>query len=145
MVGVDALTTRRCKRSKSTARRLCILHRTPLLLIPGVGLLVLSTSARFRQLHEEFRRRRCEGNSGAVKHICQRAHLMHSALVRFLALSSLLGTIANRWFAPIVWVPQAMTFIGVVFILYAAIQQIRESKLLITVILDDAEGESSTQ
>ncbi len=87
---------------------------------------------------------------GAVKHWCQRAHLIHTALVWFyvsiavLALSSLLGTIANRWFESIVWIPQVMTFVGVALILYAAIQLIRESKLLIKVILDDAEGESTT-
>ena len=121
----------------------------PLLLIPGVGLLVLSTSARFGQLHEEFRRRRGEG--GAVRHLCKRAHLIHTALVCFyasiavLALSSLLGTIANRWLESMVWLPQVMTFAGVALILYAAIQLIRESKLLITVILDDAEAESTTE
>jgi hypothetical protein len=38
-----------------------------------------------------------------------------------------------------------MTFLGVAVISYAAIQLSRESKLLITVILDDAEGESTTQ
>ncbi len=83
---------------------------------------------------------------GAVKHLCQRAHLIHTALVCFyvsiavLALSSLLGTIAIRWFESTVWIPQVMTFVGVALILYATIQLIRESKLLITVILDDAEG-----
>ena len=61
-----------------------------------------------------------------------------------LALSSLLGTIANRWFETMEWIPQVMTFLGVAFILYAAIQLIRESKLLITVILDDAACESTT-
>ena len=123
----------------------------PLLLIPGVGLLVLSTAARFGQLHEEFRLRQGEGNIVAVKHLCQRARLLHSALVSFyvciavLALSSLLGSIASRWFEALVWIPQAITFLGVIFILYSAIQLIRESKLLITVIIDDAEGESTTQ
>ncbi len=38
-----------------------------------------------------------------------------------------------------------MTFVGVVIISYAATQLIRESKLLIAVILDDAEGESTDQ
>ena len=127
------------------------LWAAPLLLIPGVGLLVLSTSARSGQLHEEFHRRHGERHSHAVKHLCQRARLIHSALVSFyvsvavLSLSSLLGTIANRWFETMEWIPQVMTFLGVAFILYAAIQLIRESKLLITVILDDAEGESTTQ
>ena len=127
------------------------LWATPLLLIPGVGLLVLSTSARFGQLHQELSRQQSTGHSRAVKHLCQRARLLHLALVSqyvsiaVLALSSLLGTIANRWIQTVVWIPQTMTFLGVVFILYAAIQLIRESKLLVTVIFDDAEGESTTQ
>ena len=127
------------------------LWAAPLLMIPGVGLLVLSTSARFGQLHQELIRHQREGRSRAVKHLCQRAHLLHSALVCFyasiavLALASLFGTLANRWFEALRWIPEAMTFLGVGVICYAAIQLIRESRLLITVILDDAEGESTVQ
>ncbi len=78
------------------------LWAAPLLLIPGVGLLVLSTSARFGQLHQELHRQLSEGHPGAVKHLCRRARLLHSALVSLyvsiavLAISSLLGTLANR-------------------------------------------------
>ncbi len=120
------------------------LWAAPLLLIPGVGLLVLSTSARFGQLHQELLRQQSERRSRAVTHLRQRARLLHSALVSFyvsvamLALSSLLGTLANRWFETLTWIPEAMTFLGVAVITFAAIQLIRESKLLITVILDDA-------
>ena len=124
------------------------LWAAPLLLIPGVGLLVLSTSARFGQLHQELHRQRDNRHSHAVKHLCRRARLLHSALVSFygsiavLAFSSLLGTLANRWFETLKWIPEAMTFLGVAVITYAVIQLIR---LLITVILDDAERESNGQ
>ena len=127
------------------------LWAAPLLLIPGVGLLVLSTSARFGQLHQELIRQQIEGHSHAVKHLCRRAHLLHRALVSFylsiavLAFSSLLGSLANRWFETLKWIPEAMTFLGVAVITFAAIQLIRESKLLITVIIDIAEGESTTK
>ena len=119
----------------------------PLLLIPGVALLVLSTSARFGQLHLELHRQRDERHTHAVKHLCRRARLLHSALVSFclsiavLAFSSLLGTVADRWFTEFTWIPQTMTFLGVAVMTFAAVQLIRESKLLITVVLDDAEGE----
>lgn len=122
----------------------------PLLLIPAVGLLVLSTSARFGQLHAEFIRHQDEGRSHAMKHLCKRAHLIHTALVSFymsvavLALSSLLGTLSDRWFASLFWIPQAMTFVGVAMILFSAVQLIRESKLLITVILDDPADKPTT-
>jgi hypothetical protein len=121
----------------------------PLLLIPAVGLLVISTSARFGQLHEEFLRHQGEGQSQAVRHLCQRVRLIHSALVSFyvsvavLALASLLGTLSGRWFESMLWIPPAMTFLGVALILFSAIQLIRESKLLITVILDDTEDQST--
>ena len=127
------------------------LWAAPLLLIPGVGLLVLSTSARFGQLHQELHRQISEGHSDAVKHLCRRARLLHSALVSLyvsiavLAISSLLGTLANRWVETLTWIPEAITFLGVAVICYAAIQLSRESKLLITVVLDDAECESTTQ
>jgi hypothetical protein len=94
----------------------------PLLLIPGVGLLILSTSARFGQLHQELHRQRDEGHSHAVEHLCRRARLLHSALVSLyvsvavLAFSSLLGTLANRWFAAWRWIPESMTFLGVAVI-----------------------------
>jgi ABC-type spermidine/putrescine transport system permease subunit II len=122
----------------------------PLLLIPAVGLLVLSTSARFGQLHEEFHRHRGEKDSRALKHLYRRARLIHSALVSFyisvavLALASLLGTLSGRWLESLTWIPQAMTFVGVAMILFSAIQLIRESRLLMTVILDEADGNSTT-
>lgn len=116
----------------------------PLLLIPAVGLLVISTSARFGQLRDEFHRHTGEQEPSALKHLCRRASLIHSALVSFytsvavLALASLLGTLSDRWFKTLTWIPQTMTFLGVVLILFSAIQLIRESRLLLTVILDDA-------
>ena len=121
----------------------------PLLLIPAVGLLILSTSARFGQLRDEFHRHKDEQESSALKHLCRRASLMHSALVSFytsvavLALASLLGTLSDRWFKTLTWIPQAMTFVGVVLILFSAMQLIRESRLLLTVILDDAANDQT--
>ena len=49
---------------------------------------------------------------------------------------------ANRWFKTIEWIPEATAFLGVGVITFAAIQLIRESKLLITVVLDNAENRS---
>ena len=127
------------------------LWAAPLLLIPGVGLLVLSTAARFGQLHEELNRHQGERRSRAVKHLCQRARLLHSALVSFyvsiavLAIASLLGTLVDRLFETLKWIPETITVLGVVVISYAAIQLIRESRLLITVVLDNLEGDSANQ
>ena len=45
------------------------------------------------------------------------------------------------WLKTLTWIPEEMTFLGVAVITFAAIQLIHESKLLITVVLDDAELE----
>ena len=63
--------------------------------------------------------------------------------MKLLTFSAQCQTLANRWFKTLTWIPEAMTFLGVAVITFAAIQLIRESKLLITVILDDAESEST--
>ncbi len=63
--------------------------------------------------------------------------------VPVLAFSSLLGTLASRWFPTLKWIPEVMTFVGVAIISYAAIPLIRESKLCITVVLDATRGEST--
>ena len=59
------------------------------------------------------------------------------------AFSSLLEIPADRWFSTRKWIPELTTFVGVAIIFDGAIPHIRESKLLITVILDYAEGEST--
>ena len=102
-------------------------------------------------LHQELTRQQSERHSHAVKHLGRRAHLLHSALVSFylsiavLAFPSLGGTLANRWFQTLKWISEAMTFLSVAVITFAAMQLIRESQLLITVILDIAERESTNQ
>ena len=120
------------------------LWAAPLLLIPGVGLLVLSTSARFGQLHQELNRQLAENNERSVRVLCRRARLLHSALlsqyvaIAVLAVSSLLGTAMNHFYESLAWIPQAMMVLGVTIISFAAIQLIRETRLLITVIIDDS-------
>ena len=121
---------------------------SPLLLLPGVALLVLSTAARFGQLHDEFHRRKQEGDNGALAHLRQRARLFRNALVSLyfsvalLAISSVIGTIANlwsvAWLAPASWIAAGMTIISVVIVAFAASQLIRESSILLSVIEDDS-------
>ena len=115
----------------------------PLLLIPGVALLVLSTSARFGRLHVEITRLHEKGSKAAVAHHYRRARFMRNALVALygavalLATSSLVGTFADLWFESLGVHALALTCFAVVGVVYAATQLIRESFLLLTVILDD--------
>ena len=121
---------------------------SPLLLLPGVALLVLSTSTRFGQLHDEFHRQRKEGDAKTLGHLRRRARLFRNALVSLylsvalLAISSVVGTIANRWsvawLAPASWVAAGMTILGVVIVAFAASQLIRESIMLLSVIEDES-------
>ena len=123
----------------------------PLLLKPGVALLILSTSARFGQLHEELHRQLTEGDASAIKHLRRRAGLLHSALVSLytsvgvLAFASLFGAIFGRWSPSLTFIPETMMFLGVCVVTFAAMQLIRESRLLLTVIDDDIEHKSTTQ
>ncbi len=116
----------------------------PLILLPGVGLLILSTSSRFGQLHQELLRQRDEGHSRAVQTLVRRGRLLHSSLVglyisvMLLTISSVLGTLINRWLMVAKWIPETLSFLGILVIAFSAIQLIRESKLLIAVILDAA-------
>ena len=120
----------------------------PLLLIPGVALLIISTSARFGQLHAELHRQLAAGNDGSVMHLRRRAGLLHTALVSLyasvgiLAFASLFGAVFRRWFPSLTYIPETIMFLGVCTITFAAIQLIRESRLLITVIDDDIDYHS---
>ncbi len=116
---------------------------SPLLLKPGVALLILSTSTRFGQLHEELHRQLHEGTEASISHLRRRARLLHSALVNLytsvgvLAFASLFGAALGQA-APVV--PRSLMFLGVCIVTFASIQLIRESRLLMTVIDDDLAG-----
>ena len=117
----------------------------------NVALLILSTSARFGQLHEELHQQLAEGNDLSIKHLRRRAGLLHSALVSLytsvgiLAFASLFGVIFGRWSPWLTFIPEAMMFLVVCVIAFVAVQLIRESRLLLAVIDDDIEYKSTTQ
>lgn len=57
---------------------------TPLVLLPGVALLVISTSTRYAQLHEEFHRLLVSTEPTTVdlaRHLLARARLFRNALI----------------------------------------------------------------
>ena len=123
----------------------------PLLFKPGVALLILSTSARFGQLHEELHRHLADGNQRAIKHLSNRARLLHTALISLytsiaiLAFASLIGAVVSRYSPSLTYIPESMMFVGVCAITFAAVQLIRESRLLMTVFNDDIEYDSTNQ
>ena len=116
---------------------------TPLVLLPGVALLLLSTSIRYGQIHEEFHHlleMRGEAAKDTGKRLWSRAHLFRDALVGLyvsvclLAVGAMLGGLASLWFTRSDIVVVILTFLGVAAVIYSSIQLIRESSLSLEIV-----------
>ncbi|MCA8996566.1 MAG: DUF2721 domain-containing protein [Planctomycetaceae bacterium] len=121
---------------------------TPLILLPGVALLIMSTSARFGQVQTEFHRLLDHRDAHArilAGHLLQRAALFRNALVSLyssvgmFALGSLLGGVVNLWRPESLWVVGGLTILGISGLVYASVELIRESLLCLQVIRDHSE------
>ncbi len=118
-----------------------LLWVTPLLLLPGVGLLVMSTAARFGQIHEEIHHVLTHPALGRpmVGHLWRRCRLFRDALVSLyaavalFAVASLAGGITQALGGDGRWITISLTGLGIVAILSGVIQLIRESRLLLDV------------
>lgn len=114
---------------------------TPLLVLPGVGLLVMSTSARFARLHDELHHhlhmKMCSPHT--VERLMLRARLFRSTLlalygaVAFLALSGLAGGVE----APVALSSTLLGF-GVTLLVVASGLLMRETTLTLEVIEEEA-------
>ena len=116
---------------------------TPLVLLPGVAMLVMSTSVRYGQIHQEFHHLVVEKASREDPHarsLMCRATLFRNALVGLyasitaLALGSMLGGVADLLMAESVWLVQGLTVLGVLALVYSAVQLVRESLLSLHVL-----------
>jgi hypothetical protein len=116
---------------------------TPLLLLPGVALLVLSTSIRYGQIHEEVHRLLGEDYAhakGLAGHLIRRATLFRDALVclyiavSVLAFAALAGAATSIWMRGSYWVTLSLTGVAILFLLYGSAQLLRESRLSLDVI-----------
>ncbi|NNG17666.1 MAG: DUF2721 domain-containing protein [Gemmatimonadales bacterium] len=116
---------------------------TPLVLLPGVALLVVSTASRYSQLHQELHHvlGRPEGASPRlVEALLKRGTLFRNALVGLyfsistFVLAALFGGVTALWFAESTWVVQALTLLGILGVLYSALQLTRESMLSLHII-----------
>lgn len=116
---------------------------SPLILLPGVALLILSTSGRYGQIHSEIHHLLEEKNKDALKiieHLLIRSKIFRNALVSlyisvgFLALAGLVGCLAFIWDAAMESVIFFLIGFGVAALLFAAIELIRESILSLEII-----------
>lgn len=116
---------------------------TPLLLMPGVALLILSTAIRYNRLHDEVHGADGNGVRHAGFHhatMVFRARRFRNALVglylavSLLALAALSGVSAIVGFASGYWVGIGMAGLAVMAILYSSTQMIREAGRSLAVI-----------
>jgi hypothetical protein len=112
----------------------------PLILLPGVALLIVSTAARYGQLHDEVHRALDHAEAVERADLRQRARYFRDALVALYAcvalfalasLSGVLFEVLDRGPRPAVI---GLTSIGIMSLLYAAYALIREALLSLDII-----------
>jgi len=116
----------------------------PLTYIPGVALLIMSTSQRYTNINSiihEFSDEECRIKTDRVKQELRRAHLFRNSLlalylsVAFFSLGSLVAFLVNRWgIATSTSVLEITTVIGVVCILFAVSNLAAESILTLDIL-----------
>ena len=118
---------------------------TPLLFISAPALMILSTAARYAQLHGEIHFLQEHGHAGAGRDVCnaallKRALCFRNALVALysaialLAIASLLGAIVSNWWSDALQVVAALTVLGVAAVIFAAISLMQEAMLSLRII-----------
>ena len=122
---------------------------TPLILLPGVALLIVSTSARFGQLHAEFHRLLEHPDAHGkilARNLLERSRLFRDALaslyfsVALFSLGSLVGALVNFFWPASLWAIGGFTLAGIICLVFAAIQLVRESLICLDVIRDHSEA-----
>ena len=121
---------------------------TPLLLLPGVALLVMSTSARYGQLHSELHQIGTHHHADALeraRRLLERGTLFRSALVclylavALLALASAVGGVMALLGHGGQIALMALTCGAIFCLLLAAGQLFRESRLSLDVLREHVE------
>ncbi len=117
---------------------------TPLLLVPGVALLVMSTSSRFANVHSEIHdlanHKHEEDIQQLAENLDKRSVIFRNALVSlylsitFLAIASLAGGIAVIWKGNIFYLVMGLSCLGIMCLVFASLELIRESMLTLEVI-----------
>ena len=116
---------------------------SPLLLLPGAGLLIMSTSQRFNRLHDEIHHLMEEDSgksAGTANHLMQRAKYFRNALVflylsiAIFAVAGLLGGITSGLGDISSYITIALTIIGIFCLAAASIILIKESTLSLEIM-----------
>ncbi len=109
---------------------------TPLLLLPGVAILIASTATRSSEVHAEIHRLLHETSDAAktcAQHELKRSYCFRNALcslyvsVGLFTLACLVGGILHTWLQVSTTVEVILTIPGVLCVLYAALQLAKEA------------------
>ena len=122
---------------------------TPLILLPGVALLIVSTSARFDQRHREFHRLLERPRAHTLilsRNLVKRSRLFRDALaslyfsVASFSMGSLTGAFVHIFWPTTLWLVGGFTIVGISCIVFAALQLVRESLICLDVIQEHNEA-----
>ena len=116
---------------------------SPLLLLPGAALLILSTSNRLNRLHDEVHHQTEQQHSPSkeiIDHLVMRARNFRNALVflyssiSIFAVAGIIGGLTSGWDEISTVLTLGLTIIGIICITVAAIILIKESSLALQII-----------
>jgi len=117
----------------------------PLLLLPGVALLIVSTAARFGQTQDEIHYlldHKERHAKIAERKLVQRASYYRNALagfyigVVFFTLGSLLGGLADTILPKALWIVDILSIAGITAVVFGAVTLVWEATLSLRVIKD---------
>ncbi len=120
---------------------------TPLIMLPGVALLIVSTSARYVQVHGEFHHimeTHTDAVSCSFQNLLKRSALLRDALVglyvsvALFSMASLLGGLARLWDKQAFWIVVSLACVGIFSLVFASVQLIREALLSMDIIKEHA-------
>ncbi len=116
---------------------------SPLLLLPGAAMLILSTSFRLNRLHDEVHHQTEQQHSPSkeiIDHLLMRARYFRNALVllytsiSIFAVAGIIGGLTSGWDEVSKVLTLGLTIFGIICITAAAIILIKESSLALKII-----------
>jgi len=115
---------------------------SPLLILPGVALLILSTSIRFNRLHDEVEHVASadHANESLAEGLLKRGRRFRNALISLyvaaalLAAAGLMGVVSVYSPSLVGWIPAGLTGVAVGVVVYGTTQLIHESRRSLDII-----------
>ncbi len=116
---------------------------TPLLVLPGVGLLLVSTSARYEAIHAEIHQLLDDPSEqaiGCTLHVVHRARILRLAMLSLyvsaslLAASGLIAALTVGFLGAVHWASWVLLVAGVSCVLIAAVALTREAGISLSIV-----------